>query len=522
MKTLSVLVRMAVMAAVVALMTACSGKSDYRSALPENTMLAVAFQPAQLVAKSGVNAETMAQSPLYQRFVEQMDASGILSDEEKEQVLSLLTHPEESGIDGSRPSYFFVAPVTADATEFVGGLLAPVGDAAKFSALIDRINARSGSLVVKEDELSVVRIGENSGLSGLCAYNAEAVMCCFGQGSYESLSAYVKERFAARNSESLLADATVAEFFSAKNDIDMLLSFKDLMQLYSQLPTGTLPMTDALAGVRMAGSMNFEKGRIAVTGRMLYASKEAEEQMKAFYTYVRDQKGVLLKYLPATSIATIGFGMVGSELYTTLSQMPGYGMMLANPMVKQVFDALEGDLVINFSGMLPDGVYPQATLLCEVNDPAVVDNLLAALPGLPVVKSGSGYSMSTGGVTLFFGVKEKVLYLTSDAVVKAALDGDKIESLTAQESLFRGNVSSMYLDCVRLNTLLVGYAAPFSQLQPAVEMLSLFTDVQAWGTKDRSEMIVRMQDETRNALESICMEVGRIMEQSLPAEVGNE
>ena len=522
MKTLSALVRMAVVAAVGVLTAACNGKSDYRSALPENTMLAVAVQPAQLVAKSGVNAETLAQSPLYQRFVEQMDASGILSAGEKEYVLSLLAHPEESGIDGNRASYFFVAPVTADATEFVGGLLAPVGDAAKFSALIDRINARIGSQVVKEGALSVVRIGENSGLSGLCAYNAEAVMCCFGQGSYESLLAYMKERFAARNSESLLADATAAEFFSAKNDIDMFLSYKGLMQLYSQLPTGTLPMTDALAGVRMAGSMNFEKGRIAVKGRMLYASKEAEEQMKAFYTYVRDQKGVLLKYLPATSIATIGFGVGGSELYTALSQIPGYGMMLASPMVKQVFDAIGGDLVINFSGMLPDGVYPQATLLCEVSDPAVVDNLLAALPGLPVVKSGSGYSLSTGGVTLFFGVKEKVLYLTSDAVVKAALDGDKIESLAARESLFLGNISSAYLDCTRLSTLLEGYAAPSAQLQPAVEMLSLFADVQAWGTKDRGEMIVRMQDETRNALESICMEVGRIMEQSLPAEAGNE
>ena len=44
--------------------------------------MVVAFQPAQIAAKSGVNAGTMEQSPLYQRLVGQMDASGALSAEE--------------------------------------------------------------------------------------------------------------------------------------------------------------------------------------------------------------------------------------------------------------------------------------------------------------------------------------------------------------------------------------------------------------------------------------------------------
>ena len=96
MKTLSALFRTAVLTVVAVWMAACGGsKSDYRNALPGNAMLAVAFQPAQIAAKSGVDAGTMEQSPLYQRLVEQMNASGTLSAEEKEYVLSLLTHPEE-------------------------------------------------------------------------------------------------------------------------------------------------------------------------------------------------------------------------------------------------------------------------------------------------------------------------------------------------------------------------------------------------------------------------------------------
>lgn len=513
-----------VLTAVAVLMAACGGdKPDYRSALPGDAMMVVAFQPAQIVAKSGVNAGTMEQSPLYQRLVGQMDASGALSAEEKEYVLSLLAHPEESGIDGERAGYFFLAPAASDEPGFQGGVLLPLDDVAKFTAMVDRINARNGLQTVQEGDLSVVRIGEKDNVTGLCAYNAGAVMCCFGQNSYEALLSYAKARFAAKTSESLMADTALSEFFAGKNDVDMYLSYKELMQLQNQLAAASLPMADVLAGVRMVGSMNFEQGRIVAAGQMLYASKEAEEQMAAFYSYVREQRGSLLKYLPAKGVATLGFGLKGSEFYTTLSQMPGYGMMLANPMVKQVFDAIEGDMAINFAGMLPGGTYPKATLLCEVNDPAVVDNLVAALPGMPVVKSGEGaYSISMAGVTVFFGVKDKVLYATSDAEVKTALDGVKIDALTGQESLFKGHVAAMYFDFVQLNTLLGNYAAISPQMQPLMEVLSLFADMQAWGAEDRGEMVVRMQDRERNALETICSTVSGMMAAALPAEAGNE
>lgn len=519
MKTLSVLFRTAVLMAVVIGMTACGGsKSDYRNALPGDAMLALAFQPAQMAAKSGVNAETLERNPLYQRLVGQMDASGAFSAEEKEYVLSLLAHPEESGIDGGRAGYFFMAPGSGESFNPVFGVLAPIGDAAKFTALIDRINAKGGLRTTHEGDLSVVRIGEKDNVTGLCAYNSEAVLCCFGQDSYETLLSYVKARFAAKPSESLLGDAVVSEFFAGKNDIDIYFSYKEIMELQSRMLTGSLPMADLLSGIRVIGSMNFEKGRIVASGQMLYASKEAEEQMAVLYSYAREQRGVLLKYLPATGVATIGFGLTGSELYTTLSQMPGYGMMLANPMVKQVLDAFEGDMAINFAGMLPGGAYPKATLLCEVNDPAVVDNLLAALPGIPVVKSGAGaYTFSAGGVTVFFGVKDKVLYVTSDDAVKAALDGEKIESMSGKESLFKGNVSSLYLDFVRLNTLLEGYATMVPQMQTMQTVLSLFADMQAWGTKDRGEMVVHMQDKERNALETICTTVNAMVEAELSA-----
>lgn len=56
-------------------------------------------------------------------------------------------------------------------------------------------------------------------------------------------------------------------------------------------------------------------------------------------------------------------------------------MMLGNPMIKQVLDAFDGDCVISFSGMTPDGRYPIASLLVEVKDPAVLQTIVTNLGG---------------------------------------------------------------------------------------------------------------------------------------------
>ena len=216
----------------------------------------------------------------------------------------------------------------------------------------------------------------------------------------------------------------------------------------------SLPMAGALEGVKALGSVNFEKGRIVADGSMAFDSKEAEEELASFYTYVKPQKGSLLKYAPASTVAALGCGLNGSELYAMLSQMPGYGMLLANPMVKQVMDAFDGDLLL-FSGMLPGGSYPVASLLAEVGDPSVVDQLVANLPGMPLVKTGEGaYTVSLGTLSAFFGVKDGVLYFTTDAAVKTALDGTKIDAMAGCNEVFAGQWSSFCFDFKGLNALL--------------------------------------------------------------------
>lgn len=69
-----------------------------------------------------------------------------------------------------------------------GGMLLPVGDKAKLDALLARIGEKSGIAPRHEGGVSVIALGEDSSVSGLCAYNDVAVMLYFAQGRRKAQS----------------------------------------------------------------------------------------------------------------------------------------------------------------------------------------------------------------------------------------------------------------------------------------------------------------------------------------------
>ena len=254
---------------------------------------------------------------------------------------------------------------------------------------------------------------------------------------------------------------------------------------------------------------------------MKYEDKESERKMKEFYAYVKPQTGALLRYVPANSIGAVSYGLDGEKLYTMLAAMPGYGMMLGNPMIKQVLDAFDGDCVISFSGMTPDGRYPIASLLVEVKDPAVLQTIVTNLAGMPVQQTAEGeYMFSMGDITVLFGVKNKVLYCTTDAAVKSALDGTKIESLASLDGIVKGKSGSFYLDFKGVNTLVAqmagGYRTP--QVEAALAVLGMFDDLEAYGTMEGGKLVVNMADKEQNAFKTLCDRTGEMIRQYMPEE----
>lgn len=238
-------------------------------------------------------------------------------------------------------------------------LLLPLADRAKFDAFIAQVNAASGLEVEQSGAISYVRVGEQSDVSVVCAFNEAACMLFVSQESPEECLSRVKDLFAQKTDKSLIGNRAIAERLAGKNDINVVFSYAALMPMLKSNPmVAAMPAMEALGGVSLLGSMNFEKGRIVVDGAMAFADDAAKAKLEELYGYVMPQTGTLLRYLPAQSIAAMGMGLNGGKLFTMLSSMPGYGMLMANPMVKQVMEAFDGDLLLGFSGMLPAGSIP--------------------------------------------------------------------------------------------------------------------------------------------------------------------
>lgn len=215
----------------------------------------------------------------------------------------------------------------------------------------------------------------------------------------------------------------------------------------------------------------------------------------------------------------MSLGINGEKLYSMLSAMPGYGMLMANPMVKQVMEPFDGDFLLSFSGMGIDGRYPVASMLAQVKDPAVLQTIVTNMAGMPVRQTAEGeYTLNMGGVTILFGVKGDVLYCTTDAVVKMALDGGEIASMESMDKIFKGQSSTFYLDFEGLNAmiaqLLGGNVTP--QAEAALSVLGMFDDMEAYGTMKGGTMIVNMVDKEQNSFKTICGKTGELIRQYVP------
>lgn len=477
--------KLACLAAASMLIVSCGGSADYRSILPADSFMTVSVNPASLMQKC--EAGDLDQHPLYVRIKAELDKDQNLSAEEKEYLLALLKNPGESGIDVKKDFFFFAAMEgTVDAPVMRGGLLLPVGDKAKFDALLARINEKSGVAPETKGGVSVVDLGKEGDAGVLCAYNDIAFMVYFVQNGVDDLAGDVRKLFAQKSGESLMGDKAVAEQLARKNDVNMVLSYGEILPMMNNPMLSSMPMMDALKGAMMVGSVNFEKGRIVTE---------------------------------AASIGAMSLGLNGEKLYSMLSAMPGYGMLMANPMVKQVMEPFDGDFLLSFSGMGIDGKYPVASMLAQVKDPAVLQTIVTNMAGMPVQQTAEGeYTLNMGGVTILFGVKGDVLYCTTDAVVKMALDGGEIASMESMDKIFKGQSSTFYLDFEGLNAmiaqLLGGNVTP--QAEAALSVLGMFDDMEAYGTMKGGTMIVNMVDKEQNSFKTICGKTGELIRQYVP------
>lgn len=515
MKNILRLCKLACLTALSLLILSCRGKADYRDILPADAFMTVGINPASLLEKSG--AARIDECPFYTRLAAQMEQEESMTAEEKEYLLGLLKNPAESGFDLNRDLFYFMSMSGSTLSpEMSGGLLLPIGDKAKLDDLIGRLNEKSGTESRTEGGLTFAVIGEYAPMQVIYAYDDRAFLLYFAQNASLDLSEQVKALFAQKREDSLMGKNAAAGQLSDKNDLDILFSYAPMLANNPML--SAMPLAQAMQHATAAASVNFEKGRIVTHSKVFFDDKESEAEMKEV-SYVKPQTGALLRYLPASSIGVLSCGLDGKKLYAMLTRIPGYGPMMVNPQVEQVMNALNGDFAIAFSDMAVSDrntSHLEASLLAQIQDPSILQSLIAEMNGMPIKQtSENAYSLELGGEPISAGVKDDILYVTTDPLVKSAIDGTTIESMTAMERIFKEQATTFYVDFEGVDKLLTSLAEETPQTAIAHAMLGLFDTMECYGSMESATCDIRMTDKEQNALKSICDQIGQLIGQCM-------
>ena len=137
-KTIS---RLSVLAVLIVFLAACSKTSEYTNVIPADASAVASINLKSLASKAGLDDKEneAAKQKVLEALKSGMNAATF------QQLEKVMKNPGESGIDVKKDFFFFAAMEgTVDAPVMRGGLLLPIGDKAKFDALLARINEKSG------------------------------------------------------------------------------------------------------------------------------------------------------------------------------------------------------------------------------------------------------------------------------------------------------------------------------------------------------------------------------------------
>lgn len=498
-------------AAAAMLFVACKGGGTadrYAHMLPANSFVTFAVNPNALADKAKVGDFT--KSPLYQTI-----ASAITEDDDfepavRDYVLSLIAEPGNSGLDMSKNAYLFMAiDGNGRYPQASGGALMAIKDTKKFQEFIaflreegelEKVSGNGFEMLVIEDRWS----------GDVLAYNEDAMMFYHAE-EYDEMLPVIQKLFTQKKEEGLLGNKHIETAFAANHDACAVMSYSGMPMMSEMFGVGSLFSTLSKATGVMP--INFEKGKIVMDSRVVFSDKEAEKEYAKMYDMMDSQKGDLMRYIPEGSLATIGVNLNGSKMYDFVMSMPAYKQLVeysgAGQMVKLVMDALEGDFILSFNKMASDGEVPYATLVTQINNPSTVQTLMGMAAMLPINEVAPyQYEADIDGVTLWFGMKDKMFYGTTDPAAIAAINGEKINSIEKRFGhVFNGSYGTFAVDMAALRPMidmLIENDDIDEDVLLALPIFELFDTIEVSAhKKSEGKSVVHMTDKDRNAAEAI-------------------
>lgn len=496
----------AVVAASVLLFSCGEGGKDYRNMLPKDSFLTMSVNPKSLSDKASVGDFTQS---VFYKLIDQAMGEDYIEPEQRAYLLSIIAEPSKTGLSTDHDGFLFISMDDVVSSDPVVGVLFKVNDRKAVDKFMEYFIDENGLDRVDQGGMTIIGDVDNTWETTVMVYNDDAFLFYHSEDVYAETRPRIEKLFTQSREESLMGISEASQAFTGNNDLCMLMSFGPMME-YMPNEVKSIPTFSAISKAYFSMPFNFEKGRIASDMKVFFTDKEAEKEYRKLQEMSSPIKGNLAQYIPASSMLSVNANFKGSQVYEYLASIPTYSMVMSMvPQVKTVMDAIDGDLMLSFNTMKMNPMVPVFTAICELNSTSPIEELTPMLAALPIQETGKNqYVFSQGGMTIHFGLKDKMLYITSDSEALAALSGQKIENIGSRYGkLFTTGYSSMVFDFAALRDLLmlgVSQRELGQGAMMAMPILEIFENVVVnTPSLNNTTMEINMTDKSRNAADVI-------------------
>lgn len=501
--------RLALMAVVVALLSACSEKKqEYTDVIPANAAVVVSINLKSLADKAGLNDKE--NKDVQQKLTDAMKSG--MNAATFQQVEMIMKDPKKSGIDVSAPLYVF------NTETFPTTVIAKVSNEDDLHALLETLE--------KEKVCQPLVAGDGFQFTQMAnqvfvAYTPSVLMLSNYRGTtqLEKIKQDIPALLKQTKENSIASTAAFKKMQKMGGDINSMFSPLGLMGPYANMiKPEDMPYKINLKDLQMLGSLSFEKGKIS----MKYENFTESPELQALFDKQKKAtcpiENTFLKYFPKSTLLYCSMGVNGAEFYNLLLEneqfQKNFSIAKANE-VKELFGTFQKDMSLGLTNFTMDN-NPTFLMYASVKSATPVQllyekkNELGLKRGEDILQLGENeYVYKSRMLNIFFGVRNNSLYATNDEMLYKNIDKAVEPSIKDTEfaSNIKGKNGAFIINTEAILALpIVKMLSEYggSQYATAFALVDKIAYVEATGNSNNdADMVIQLKDKNVNALKQI-------------------
>ncbi len=394
-------------------MVSCSSKTEYTNAIPEDAAMLASVNLESIVQKS--NIEGKEGDALVNKISNALKSG--LSGEAYKTAERILKDPSTSGLSFQDKIYLFSTP-----SSNMFGIIAKVEDEDDVEDLLQALKEENICETINDgDKCKWTKIGNS-----LCAFNNGTFLLLSNKsGDASSMQETLMSLMRQDKEKSFSNSKAFDKLESSNGDIALITNLSvipsEITMRFKMGMSADLKLED----LKYLVNISFDKGKIALTSESLIDNPSIIDSLNSQSQAFSPIKGNLIDLYPANTAVWGAISVKGKTLYDILCTNPAIAQMLNNPMlpvdIEEIISAIDGDVSIGYSSSSLEDmiVYAQVTnenFLSSIED---LRPLLAMTRGQMQLNklSPSSYEFRIMGESIWFGVKENILYITNNSVM---------------------------------------------------------------------------------------------------------